>query len=458
MGQSASAYEEEGAGSDGEGSYYSSEEEGSEIYTDEEEGYESEGSSVSLNDGDGGDGQIESSGKRSQTRAMSGKESRQKEKKTGGVRFDDVDSSSAAAAAAAQDAHTAAAAVNDQEVEPVDLEDLSANELLDRIDEIGGIGRDDLIAASRALRRGYHPSDQLQMLANVTGTKANTGSVAATPNTYTSAIPASPSRGFYVDDGHYAADVRIAMRVLAASEYVRHLRFKLVPARLKEPLFWAALLGMLKYGKGWVSVAEEERLECRAAAASVAAAAGGGQKEGEIGSSRQRQQQQQHSNDGAQAILVSPDVAAVADGGYREADELRKHLRQRDAEIAQLRRSLDATRSKVKALETEVAELEQRCSSSSAGGASSAATAAVAESNPEPTANRHKGSWTMDRDSQDFLALDEDLKANLRAEKAKRLKEVREQMRFILDTDSVACSNGEWSCCGRKEYGADGCV
>ena len=63
---------------------------------------------------------------------------------------------------------------------------------------------DDIIAASRALRHGYLPSDQLKLLANATGTN-----YAAATTT-----PASPSRGFYVDDGHYATDVR------TASEYI----------------------------------------------------------------------------------------------------------------------------------------------------------------------------------------------------------------------------------------------
>ena len=63
----------------------------------------------------------------------------------------------------------------------------------------------------------------------------------------------------------------------------------------------------------------------------------------------------------------------------------------------------------------------------------------------------------MNRDSREFFSLDEELKANLRAEKTKRLREVSEQMKFILDADDVY-GHGQWDCCGRKEYGADGCA
>lgn len=117
--------------------------------------------------------------------------------------------------------------------------------------------------------------------------------------------------------------------------------------------------------------------------------------------------------------------------------------------MAQLRRALEASKAKIRSLEKRVAE------QSSAPKVKRPVSPSAA---PLPFANAHKGQWVMDRDSLDFLALDEELKANLRGEKAKRLRDVREQMRFILDTDDVACSNGEWSCCKKKEYGCDGCA
>lgn len=372
MGQSASAYDDNYSDEEGDGSYYSSDE-----YSDEEEGYESESSSVM-------------SGKRAVAAAGGG---------NAPVVAQD------ASAGGVDEQHHAVAAV-----ETANLEDLSATELKDLVDELE-ISREDLIAASRAIRRGHLPTPPLPTAATEPSAAATTGAI---------------SQGFYADDGHYAADVKVAMRILSASDHVRHLRFRLVPARLKEPIFWSSLLGILRYGKGWVLVAEEERLA-------------------EHNQKHHQQESLEQDNCGTNADIAN------------EIESLRRHIRQRDVEVAQLRRALEASRAKIRSLEKEVANkateaTKQRTTSAPA------APASASSASPLPTASAHKGEWIMDRDSQDFLALDEELKANLRGEKAKRLRDVREQMRFILDTDDVACSNGEWSCCKKKEYGCEGCA
>ena len=371
MGQSASAYDDNYSDEEGDGSYYSSDE-----YSDEEEGYESESSSV-----------------------MSGKQA--------GVVAQD-----ASAGDVDGQCHAVAA------VEAANLEELSAAELKDLVDELE-ISREDLIAASRAIRRGHLPTPPSPA---ATATEPSAAAAAA------AATAGSTSQGFYADDGHYATDVKVAMRILSASDHVRHLRFRLVPARLKEPLFWSSLLGILRYGKGWVLVAEEERLA----------------------EHTQKHQQQEA------LVERSSGGGATADNA-NETESLRRHIRQRDVEVAQLRRALEASRAKIRSLEKEVANKTVEATKPRTASAP-AAPASASSASPLPTASAHKGEWIMDRDSQDFLALDEELKANLRGEKAKRLRDVREQMRFILDTDDVACSNGEWSCCKKKEYGCEGCA
>ena len=406
MGQSASAYDEGDNYSDeeGDGSYYSSE------YSDDEEGYESESSSVMSSRGPAGS-----------------------DKHNGGDRRERYETHHRAQdASVADEQHraqvTAAAAAA---VDPANLEELSATELKDLVDELD-ISREDLIAASRAIRRGHHPSS------------AASGPAVDEPTAMGPASPStSNSQGFYADDGHYAADVKVAMRILSASDHVRHLRFRLVPARLKEPIFWSSLLGILRYGKVWVMVAEEERL----------AEQQQNQHQHHHHQHSQEQQKQgsgtsgrtQHQNGGTATV----GTAAASATSAIEIESLRRHIRQRDAEVAQLRRALEASKAKIRSLEKEVAE---QSSAPKVKGPLSPSAA------PLPSANAHKGEWVMDRDSQDFLALDEELKANLRGEKAKRLRDVREQMRFILDTDDVACSNGEWSCCKKKDYGCDGCA
>lgn len=381
MGQSASAYDDNNNYSDeeGDGSYYSSDE-----YSDEEEGYESESSSV-----------------------MSG---RAVAAAGGGTCNTNNTVVAQDALAGVDEQHHAA-------VEPTNLEELSAAELKDLVDG-HEISREDLIAASRAIRRGHHP---LPPPPSATSTAA-AAPAAAEPST--AAAVGSTSQGFYADDGHYATDVKVAMRILSASDHVRHLRFRLVPARLKEPIFWSSLLGILRYGKEWVLAAEEERLA-----------------------------EHTHKHD-----QQEPLVEQGGGGGASETESLRRHIRQRDAEVVQLRRALEASKAKIRSLEKEAAEKAATATKERTASAPSAAPASASSASPLPTANAHKGEWIMDRDSQDFLALDEELKANLRGEKAKRLRDVREQMRFILDTDDVACSNGEWSCCKKKEYGCEGCA
>jgi chromosome segregation ATPase len=64
----------------------------------------------------------------------------------------------------------------------------------------------------------------------------------------------------------------------------------------------------------------------------------------------------------------------------------------------------------------------------------------------------HTGQWVMDQDSKDFLEFPVELKENLRMEKRKRLEEVAQQMKFILDSDAIQDSNGSWDCCGQNRY------
>lgn len=68
------------------------------------------------------------------------------------------------------------------------------------------------------------------------------------------------------------------------------------------------------------------------------------------------------------------------------------------------------------------------------------------------TLNNHCGKWIMDKESHEFLALDEEIKSKLRDGKKKRLEDVQEQMKFILDSDNVEDSRGRWDCCGKTSY------
>ena len=66
--------------------------------------------------------------------------------------------------------------------------------------------------------------------------------------------------------------------------------------------------------------------------------------------------------------------------------------------------------------------------------------------------HKPNGKWIMDQDSIEFLNYPDELKTNMRNEKLKRLNTVREEMKFILDTDNIEDSNGHWSCCNSTTY------
>ena len=59
----------------------------------------------------------------------------------------------------------------------------------------------------------------------------------------------------------------------------------------------------------------------------------------------------------------------------------------------------------------------------------------------------------MEKESIEFLSLDEEIKKKLRDGKQKRLQDVHEQMKFILDSDEIQDSRGKWDCCGCETYG-----
>jgi hypothetical protein len=124
-------------------------------------------------------------------------------------------------------------------------------------------------------------------------------------------------------------------------------------------------------------------------------------------------------------------------GNPSVVDELRQTLARRDQEIARLHRQLNETKQKLAIME-----------------ATSCSYNVVKEENKTCD---HKGKWTMDKDSLEFLALPEELKSNLRRERQKRLEEVRSTMKFILETDNVQDSHGSWDCCGQTSYNAQGC-
>lgn len=67
----------------------------------------------------------------------------------------------------------------------------------------------------------------------------------------------------------------------------------------------------------------------------------------------------------------------------------------------------------------------------------------------------HAGKWIMDKEAIEFLSLEEEIKQQLREGKKKRMNEMNEQMKFILDSDHIKDSRGKWDCCGNIIYCSD---
>jgi hypothetical protein len=67
----------------------------------------------------------------------------------------------------------------------------------------------------------------------------------------------------------------------------------------------------------------------------------------------------------------------------------------------------------------------------------------------------HAGKWIMDKEAIEFLSLEEEIKQQLREGKKKRMYEMNEQMKFILDSDHIKDSRGKWDCCGKIIYCSD---
>ena len=219
------------------------------------------------------------------------------------------------------------------------------------------------------------------------------------------------------------AYTNIALMLLSLSPTLKDLRFKLVPAKVSEGKFWGAVFVFLGID---VSFKRSE--------SSIENETSDGmnhnviEEEPKTSTSSKRQEEQQ--------VVVVPDQnnfsRSVSDMGgstTSNMEDLRSLLRQKDQEIIRLRR--------------EVAEAQAKC------------RGVIETKDPLKS---HKGKWILSQDSTDFLNLDDEIKCNLRREKQKRIKEINDQMKFILDSDDIQDSDGKWDCCNSPLYNGKGCI
>eukprot|EP00592_Proboscia_alata_P012641 CAMPEP_0194391076 /NCGR_PEP_ID=MMETSP0174-20130528/113626_1 /TAXON_ID=216777 /ORGANISM="Proboscia alata, Strain PI-D3" /LENGTH=335 /DNA_ID=CAMNT_0039185059 /DNA_START=82 /DNA_END=1086 /DNA_ORIENTATION=- len=194
-----------------------------------------------------------------------------------------------------------------------------------------------------------------------------------------------PSAALSSSNSNNTPIIRTALLLLDISDELKRLRFKIVPSKMKESEFWAGIFSILK-----LKYATEIN-KC-----------------------------------GVDTIIKQ------CDGNNSDINKTCHHdqklqilLKEKDDLIIELK-------SRIEEMKKEHIKQQQQQTGSNV-------------SATERTIDTiHKGTWVISKDSADFLEMDDELKQNLRREKQKRLKDVLDEMKFILDSDKVCDTIGEW--------------
>ena len=264
----------------------------------------------------------------------------------------------------------------------------------------------------------------------------------------------SDDKRVYLDDELFDLDehVPFALEILSAHPHLKDVRFRLVPGKMAEEKFWAALFGILNDG----AVDIEDVI-------------------GELAIDDDYETGDEVDMDKS-VSSPTPTKAAQSpqyDQIHITADETNtpkfylEEIQAQQELIARLQKSLREANHKIRKLGLEMhKERQKRHNEGMASNKEDTHNNHIGK-HPSmcPRCNsklgsttQHTGVWEMHADCKEFLKLDDHLKDNLRKEKEKRLNEVLSQMKFILDTDEMKDTYGKWSCCGKEEYEAEGCT
>jgi hypothetical protein len=209
----------------------------------------------------------------------------------------------------------------------------------------------------------------------------------------------APHEGYYAQDAD-APEAQLAARLNAANKGLARQRFLLVPSRLKEPIFWEATIALV----------QERLVEHNA---------------------RCQLELEEPRRDRATNAILREETSSIPDDqriDEKVEETLYSKLALKDYEVS--------------ALKQQVNELQQLLLTTS-----SSSSSTTFQKQPS-----HKGNWIMEKDSVDFLEYPDDIKTNMRSEKKRRLRQIRNDMKFILDSDNLEDTNGHWDCCGAQEY------
>lgn len=254
-----------------------------------------------------------------------------------------------------------------------------------------------------------------------------------------------------VDIGFYAQEAdspytQLAVKVNGMSSALSNVRFQLVPSRVKEPIFWQATFQILtnrlrqvhenKNSPSYDTTSQEEtkQPEQTTTSASVTASPSRRRKDQDVSTKQPPQ-----AKNGQRSIVISP-----KNGNTKSLQTTNKKGNEKHTKHVTIITTTDdpppglSLEEQLAFRTTQVQELRQQLQQ--------------LQKLQEPSHSEHTGTWVMDKDSREFLEFPDELKENMRQEKQKRLNEVRAEMKFILDSDNIEDSTGQWSCCGAKEY------
>ena len=264
----------------------------------------------------------------------------------------------------------------------------------------------------------------------------------------TSALQLSPGR-----NGGGAADkdeflTELCFRILRISTTMAKLRFKLVPTKLKEHLFWQSLWTILYY-----EIMKQDHHQQQQDPTN----------NGNVDDVKQqpaavpKQHTRQLTSSSSTYSYDNIDGSSVYTSSTIDDDKLFQDFQKEQVEktIFKLRRTIERQQWKMDDMKEEIIKLKTEKLNHLMKQQPQQEDKATSTTATTTAKHQHPGRWIMDQDSIDFLKYPTELKQNLRDEKHKRLREVKAQMKFILDSDQIEDSNGHWDCCQSPQYASD---
>ena len=244
--------------------------------------------------------------------------------------------------------------------------------------------------------------------------------------------------------------VNTALAILRAAPHLKDIRFRLVPNKMKEEKFWAALFGVLNYaGIDIDEIAGKINDDYETGDDDFDDRYGREQSPPQS-PPEQTTQNYDDSNGYYESSVDATNTPRIFLDEFQKQKELIHRLQKSLREANHKTRKLALELQKERNRSTDKAAINGGREGSSSGG--EVHVDSLMNGLSAQQQKPHRGNWEIHPDCRDFLSLDEHLKANLREGKQKRVDEVLSQMKFILDSDDIKDTYGKWSCCGEEKY------